>query len=181
MPLPPLPPPPVDSTLVRKDGIVTPTWARWLRLLWDRIVLGTTPVAASYSSSSGQVIESGPYEVVDYATKLYDTHDAVTVGAAWRFTCPVAGYYLLTAMVSLASGSAIADFRLEASKNGTQLAAYAILGLTPASNFSICGSSVAYLEVGDYVDFQVVHQTGANRSLIPDPRYNHCTVTRIGG
>lgn len=54
----------------------------------------TEVVAASYRISADKTPSvSNP---IDYDTKIFDTHNAVTTGSAWKFTAPVQGLYRVT-------------------------------------------------------------------------------------
>lgn len=53
-------------------------------------------VYAVSSSSANTSFVSSSFEVVDYDTKILDTHNAVTTGTNWVFTAPIAGFYEIT-------------------------------------------------------------------------------------
>ena len=48
-------------------------------------------VAAKYMYATA--VSASPSAPLNPVTKLYDTHNAVTTGANWRFIAPVAGVY----------------------------------------------------------------------------------------
>ena len=54
-------------------------------------------VSARYTLSATQSIPKGSEPIVQYDTKAWDTHNAVTTGALWRFTAPAAGQYIVSA------------------------------------------------------------------------------------
>lgn len=58
--------------------------------------------AARYVMTVNQSVPNGPFTVLNYNTKDYDTDNAVTVGAAWKFTVPAGkgGKYHMTASVN---------------------------------------------------------------------------------
>lgn len=64
----------------------------------------------------------GGYTTVDFATKVVDTHAAVTTGASWKFTCPASLYYIVATNVTLASSTGWAlgeHHRVDCNLNGT--------------------------------------------------------------
>lgn len=54
-------------------------------------------VGASYYMSANTTPSANAQ--VNFDTSIYDTNSAVTTGASWKFTCPVVGYYLITATI----------------------------------------------------------------------------------
>ena len=88
---------------------------------------GATRVVAAkcYASTTGTANTTTP---INYDTKIYDTHGAVTTGAGWTFTCPVSGFYQINTFINstIASGSAV----ISVYKNGTALEAFGILNST---------------------------------------------------
>lgn len=74
------------------------------RLTGPAVVAATETVAASYYVSTNYAVTAN--QAINFDTKLYDTHSAVTTGAAntWKFTAPVSGYYLLTGCLQTTAG-----------------------------------------------------------------------------
>lgn len=113
----------------------------------------TRVVAARYTSTSTAAVPNSP-TVFDFATKAYDTHNAVTTGANWRFTAPVPGYYRYSVKINLQNGGV-------ATRNDTYPrvdgSAYvdSYLTLTTASQVdSHYSEGCVYLNAGSYLDFQ---------------------------
>ena len=119
----------------------------------------TEVVSAFYTvDGSGQSMTSTA--VIQYNSKVHDTHSAVTTGASWKFTAPIAGFYSVFARAFSAnntSGSPQMSFR----KNGVVL-----LRSQPTAIFS-GGASIAsnqmvqdvnttiWLNAGDYIDYYI--------------------------
>lgn len=55
----------------------------------------TRVVAASYYCSSNNT--PGTNNPINFDTKIFDTHAAVTTGSSWKYTVPVSGYYEISA------------------------------------------------------------------------------------
>ncbi len=82
---------------------------------FDPTVFGVyfEPVMASYYCSAARTgTTSAPF---NFDTKEFDTHGAVTTGAAWKFTAPVPGTYEVSVLPAISSGSA----QLYLYKNGS--------------------------------------------------------------
>lgn len=86
--------------------------------------------------------------IIDYATMVYDTHNAVTTGATWKFTTPIgcSGYYLISAALHPTVAAFISIF-----KNGTQVIR---LAQTASAGGVINGSFTLYLNENDYIDIR---------------------------
>jgi hypothetical protein len=111
----------------------------------------------------------GANTIIDYATRVEDTHNAVTTGAgAWRFTAPVSGLYLVNASVRKDSNAG----SLFIFKGGSSSK---FLGyLPPSSNGG--GSACIRLNSGDYIDIR------ASGSILTDTTSNaRVQIARIGG
>lgn len=63
------------------------------RLSGPAVVAATETVACSYYMSGSQNITS----VLNFDVKNYDSHNAVTTGASWKFTAPMSGKYRIQA------------------------------------------------------------------------------------
>lgn len=83
-------------------------------------IAASEKVVAKYRSSVTQTVTDG--NTIDYATKVFDSHDAVTVGASWVFTAPKSGYYKVSANNStqtVTPSTTNEVFRLAAQVNGS--------------------------------------------------------------
>jgi len=134
----------------------------------------TRVVAASYYASSA-TFTPGSNTQINFDTKLYDTHAAVTTGAgAWKFTAPVSGYYQINALVDYGSGT---SGNIELYKNGS---AYAYLGYY-ASGTYFGGSNTLTLQLnaGDYIDVRPT--TGATFDGGGAPYATIISINRVSG
>lgn len=70
-------------------------------------------IKALYSSNSAQTIGGSP-TIFNFEDLEVDSHTAVTVGAAWKFTAPVAGVYLVQFCFTSDTYNTLADHSFEA-------------------------------------------------------------------
>lgn len=143
-------------------------------------------IAARYSSSAGQSIPNNAMTVIDFGTKVLDTHDAVVVGANWRFIAPVRGSYLVSACLLYASttGWALAEFGfLNVFKNGDLYA-----HLDRKDNFS-SGTTAQFMQLGgvclvdavagDAISLRTIQNSGGALNLFNSAAHVHCSIARV--
>lgn len=118
--------------------------------------------------------------VINYPTKVEDTHNAVTTGSSWKFTAPVSGVYLVTFVLGY-SGSASVNGAAILYKNGvafednlTNLLNQTVL---PGGAFSYYGGSASTtirLNIGDYIQLEA--------GTVSSQTFTHgfITISRIG-
>jgi len=85
--------------------------------------------------------------VLNFQTKVEDTHSAVTTGASWKFVCPVAGLYLVETN-SYTTGTA---GNCQIFKNGSR---WRYFGTTPVTATSGSSNITLRLVVGDQIWLQ---------------------------
>jgi hypothetical protein len=106
-------------------------------------------VAASYWASANTTSNSTtPF---NFDSKEYDTHNAVTTGSNWKYTCQVAGLYRVTFFINGAASVNPASFNIYKNGNPYKTIAYSP---NPASN-TVDGAAPVRLAVGDYIDLRV--------------------------
>jgi hypothetical protein len=147
---------------------------------------GDNIVSATYSTDAGQSIANGSVVVVNFEDRTYDTHNAVTIGASWVFTVPVAGYYIVTAKVLFDDASfTTAPLDLYVYKNiggaDTQLAVLDTVDPIAAgtARISLNGSYTAIFAKGDTISIKVDHGESAARSLRAATTSNYVNITRV--
>ena len=144
----------------------------------------TELISASYNTAAGQSISTATVTIVDFGTKLEDSHSAVTTGGSWKFIAPVAGEYQVNAAVMIAGGNSLPagnECNLSLLKNGAD---YKVLNshyVQAASTAAIplSGSAKVKLNAGEYFDIRVYQTTGATSTLITQSRFNYVDVFRI--
>lgn len=85
-------------------------------------IAASETVAARYyvsASTANTSFADDVAEIVDADTKIYDTHGAVTTGASWKFTMPIAGKYHVCVRERWANGTNLVDTDALIYKNGS--------------------------------------------------------------
>lgn len=121
-------------------------------------------------------------EVIDYDTKIIDTHNAVATGGAWAFTAPRAGIYRVQAACQLESGGGWADnelFRISVHKNGG--AEDTILGasIQQAATVAVIwtgGETLISLAAADAINIQGYQDSGGGINFRLSGIFNHVTI-----
>jgi hypothetical protein len=128
------------------------------RLSGPAVVQASEKIRARYNGSSGTSLANIANTIVDFNTKDYDTHGAVTTGASWKFVAPRSDFYTIRATVTTSSSTA-ADNAIVIFKNGSLYATADerdirfdyVFGAPPVS---------VYLLSGDYIDVRVYQASG---------------------
>ena len=144
------------------------------RLSGPSAIAASETVAASYWCSVNTATTAA--NPINYDVKDYDTHSAVTTGAAWKFTVPISGKYFVSGVFYINAGGN-SGFSLY--KNGVRVR---IMGIaTSASNqdsmpFSVTTNLIA----GDTIDIRptgnVTNVGVVSGTLIA----SHIQITRTG-
>lgn len=149
-----------DTLSVRGDGAITivggaSTAGSKLsiaRISGPSQIASSETVAAKYYMSADATYNGN----IDYNTKDYDTHNAVTTGTnVWKFTAPISGVYEVLHTGRLTAGSG-ALFNLF--KNGSS---YQTISEANSSTVTTSGGTDVSLNAGEYI---AIH-TSANVTL----------------
>jgi hypothetical protein len=145
-------------------------------------------IHASYkltASTANASIADSSDEILDYDTKVSDTHNIVTVGASWAAVIPRSGFYLVEA--ALASGNdawTVGEvFQIKFYVGGAESCILAYLRVQETDSFAANtnGSKVLYLAAGDSVDFRGRHTQGGSLNIdTGTDGYVRCGLTYIG-
>jgi hypothetical protein len=146
-------------------------------------IAASETVSAQYKSSAGQSISNGAAPVVDFATKEWDSHNAVTTGASWKFTAPMPGIYEVCSMMEFASASWSATgyiWPLVAKNGGGAVTlAFERIEVSQTTGFIAQGCKDMRLLAGDYVQVSVQHAEGSARSLSANTDRNWVQIKRV--
>jgi len=140
------------------------------RLSGPSQIAASETVAASYwASANGTSSTTTP---INFDSREFDTHGAVTTGASWRFTAPIAGTYQFGVYLNLTGSTATGVFVY---KNGVSYKAfaYAISTTLPV------GSSQLKLNAGEYIDIRTGVSWGYAGGTLTTPASNFW-IERIG-
>lgn len=147
-------------------------WVAIERISGPSQIAASETVAASYKVSTNTQAITNSQTIVNFDTSIYDTHGAVTTGASWKFTAPVAGFYTIkTAFQTsafISSGVNNATL-MTLYKNGT---AFRVVAIVYSMSTSTCrkaglGGCDIYLNAGDYIDIRSLN-TGNEASVTMD-------------
>ena len=146
-----------------------------------------TPVAARYTTTTaGSYATSPAVTIIDYDTKVYDTHNAVTTGAAWKFTSPMTRYYNIAARALIATTGDWAETESAHLIVYVDGVSYAVLDTDThiydnGSNVLavVNGSTDIYLAVGSYVDVRLSQESGGTRALNTSAGHNWISIHSI--
>jgi hypothetical protein len=163
------------------------THASLYRLSGPSAIAATETLAARYTSNAAQVIagSSVTTNVIDFEDKDYDTHGAVTTGAAWKFTAPISGIYTVSSNIlyndadNFTAGTR-REFYL--TKNGTIDSMLDLIeSQTTAANYIKNGGTAdVRLLAGDYIQVIAVQGEGASRTLANTSSNVWIAIKRIG-
>lgn len=144
-------------------------------------------VKAFYRHPGGQnIVSSDATQVVNFSTKVYDSHNAVTTGAAWKFTAPVSGTYRVAAE-TLADPAAgwvageewtnrmyIQDGSIHSILGGQFMQA----GHSTLVNAS--GSTSIYMNAGEWLQLRIYQSNGSTVAVRNDPAFNFIVIEKVG-
>lgn len=150
------------------------------RLSGPAVIAATESVSARYSSTAGQSLTTGTPTVVNFDTKDWDDHNAVTTGSAWKFTAPVSGKYQVCVDILFAASSATGERIVYFSKNGgsTERLASGAGNTTSYPSFSPC--RMANLLAGDYIQISADQSSGGTLALASSDAVQQISIDRVG-
>lgn len=161
------------------------TAAIWNTDIGNNLLFLNQGVAARATTAAGQSISNNTETVVNFGTVEFDTDNAITTGAGWRFTAPFNGNYLVSAAIMFASTTTWSDIELGAlilRKNGSL---YAYLdrkdsyGSASGVLMQLGGTSLVNLNAGEYIDIRVLQNSGAALALFNSSQYNHVNIAKV--
>lgn len=162
-----------------------PGGSQWYisKLQTPTTISATEVVAAFYNTSAGQTIATATDSVVNFGTLVDDTHNAVTTGAAWKFTCPVAGkYFVSTGVVYVTQFTTVGSTILIGVRKNSSLvfqkrrSPYATTG---GPYYDVSVSGYVNCNAGDTIDVMLNQNDGGNRLLTTTALENFVSIYRI--
>lgn len=146
---------------------------------------GVFTVAARYSTAAGQSIPNGGSDnIINFGDKSFDTLNAVTTGASWKFTAPVSGIHEVSSLLTFTSGGGWTngeEAQLSLYKNGV-FYTYMALYVAPATHTGrvvLNGTTRVQLNAGDYIDVRIYQGSGAALTLLNSGNINYVDIARI--
>lgn len=153
----------------------------------SQTISATEVVAARYTTAAGQSIpNSSTFTVIDFGTKDYDTHNAVTTGASWKFTAPIAGLYKVCSLNAYASslawtaGNAAYGAVFKGGSTNVGMIDDPPVWASVTDLVPIKGCNTVNLLAREYIDVRLANnRTGGNSTLQSSADYNYVTIERI--
>jgi hypothetical protein len=136
------------------------------RLSGPSVVAASETVVARYNIAAAVSISTT--QPVNYATKVFDSHNAVTTGASWKFTAPISGTYQVSTALAMLTSTATIIVR----KSGTN---EVILGTATTTSYN-GGTQLVKLNSGDYID--VVSDTASQNTNAST--FQSISIERVG-
>ena len=132
-----------------------------------------------FSSAAGQTIATATTAIVDFGTKVYNTHDgSVVTGASWKYIAQISGKFSVATRMRWAStawaalGNNISTFLY---KNGSEYSYLDNLHTSGTTAKFGNGYDEVYLLAGEYIDIRASHDEAGSKSL--DANANRLTVS----
>ncbi len=139
-----------NSGATQTYGAFNPTSLKIQRLSGPSVIAASETVAAKYYLAGA--VSTSPTQPINFATKSYDTHNAVTIGASWRFNTPVSGLYRISNVFVNGSLSAF-DVALYLNGSIAEI-------MTSGDNSRYWnGTTSLRLNAGDYIDLRCTAPT----------------------
>ena len=147
------------------------------------------PAVARYTTDAAQSIADSTTTLVNFEDVGYDPRSLVTVGAGWKFTAPVGGYYQVNLRVQFQT-TANWDYgdllALDVYVNGVQVSRLfcsetlgSAADAAPSVQVSAHGSDAIHLNRGDALSVRVLQESGADLALTASGIENHIAIGRI--
>ena len=142
-------------------------------------------VVARAFSQNGQSISGSVWTIINYHGAQWDTHGAITYGAAWKYTIPVSGFYVVSATALTAQATYPIGFvsHIALWINGSMfnnLGRSTELGAAITGYVAANGSTIVFLNAGTYIDIRMYFTSNSATALIADGVYNHVSIHRVG-
>jgi hypothetical protein len=129
---------------------------------------GSETVAARYFTTSAQSLSAFSYSVVNFNTKDFDTHNAVTIGSDWKFTAPTSGLYEVSSFIQTNCTAIFPNVSqhvigLNGANETQMLSGYRFFN---SSSFGLTaehpGTATIRLNKGDYIQIKIWHNTASS-------------------
>ena len=156
------------------------------RISGPQTISASESVYAQYSTGAGQLIPNATVTLVDYATKDFDSHNAVTTGGSWKFTAPISGLYQVSCQWAYAPSTyaGTSTFTCFLYKNGAshgiQLGKHRTENGSASSQPAESGIALVKLNAGDYIDFRQYQDNGLSENLEATNSANYVSIIRVG-
>lgn len=149
---------------------------------WKSIV-SQESINAYYSTVSTQSLTNTTVTLINFDTKQFDSHSAVTTGASWKFTAPVTGTYEVSVMLagefsSWASASLVNMQLFKNNGGSTYIGYYRTPAPTGSDSPTPNGTVLVKLNAGDFIDVRLSQDTGVTHTLSGSAAANRIFISK---
>ena len=135
---------------------------------------------ARYTTNAEESVKSAEWVVLNFEDEDVDTHDAVTVGAAWKFEPPFDGPFHISTTVRFdtTAWTAAQYCILGIFVNGALYSAIDMKYASEAQSMAMLvhGDDTLYLETTDDVDIRIYQNTGNVIVVYGSGTYSHVAI-----
>lgn len=170
-----------DDGGVTLNGVAVDNFFTVERLSGPSTIAASETIAAAYSTAAGQSIPNSSGTLINYGTKDYDTHGAVTTGiGVWNFRCPISGKYQINAYLGFAANG-VGVRQATIRRNGVN----AVTNVAQPNGADVGSTGVNYTlqcNAGDTIDVVGVQTSGGALVLqiVAGATYNFISIIRVG-
>jgi hypothetical protein len=171
-----------DASVTAQSGITASRFSL-MKIASPQTISASESITCKYTTTAGSSFTDGVAAIVDFGTKEFDSHSAVTTGGSWKFTAPVSGVYTINGHIGFNIPSST-RYQITAllRKNGTETNR-CLISTTQNSANTAMGLPFTFmlkLNAGDYIDLQAIQDSGASRNLLTNAGLNAINIVRIG-
>lgn len=124
------------------------------------------PPRVALQKSINQTISNNLFTIVLWDVELVDSDSGHSlVSNTGRYTAQTAGWFDFVAMGYWSSDSSVGTRVVALNRNGSSTGWQANVGLTTTNSCLVPMSGFIFLNVGDYIEFLVFHDSGSNRLI----------------
>lgn len=141
-------------------------------------------IACRYTSDAAQSIANTGFHIVNFEDKTYDTHNAVTTGASWKFTAPAPGKYEVSVTINYSTQTYAVGNNADVAifKNGLVYSygptwdAQAAVSVQASNSYT----DGVELNAGEYIDVRVSNGRTAGATALAANSVQ-VSIKRLGG
>ena len=171
------------STLTMTGGIAISSFSVDLIQGPSQIAMSEI-IACRYTSDAAQSIANTGFQIVNFEDKTYDTHNAVTTGAGWKFTAPAPGKYEVSVTINYSAQTYAVGNNADVAiyKNGSVYSFGPTWDAQAAVSVQASNSYTDGIELnaGEYIDVRVANGRTAGATALAIGGVQ-VSIKRLGG
>ncbi len=145
-------------------------------------------VSAKYTTATSQPLSNNTLTIINFDTKVKDSHNLTTTGASWKYSIGVPGDYVALGHVTLTNDADLTDgdtISVRLHKNGNEVYRFqhrigSTISTAPIYTLPI-STVVPDLVAGDYLDVRVLQISGGTVDLELNATFNSISFYRLSG